>query len=87
MQNFSERLLFMVDRVTGKLGFLTTLLDSTVTRLAPQATAMAQYCPQLCHYECSGVCQYGQYEFEICSYDYTGCQRGETWSNLLGCDC
>jgi len=87
MQNFNDRLLFMVDRVIGKLSLMTTLLDRVVTRMVPQATAMAQYCPQLCGYECSGICQGGKYEFEVCSYDYTGCQHGETWTNLLGCDC
>lgn len=87
MQNFNDRLLFIVDRVTGKLGFLATLLDRIVTGLAPQAAAVAQYCPQLCGYECSGVCQGGKYKYEICSYNWDGCQHGETWSNLLGCDC
>lgn len=87
MQNFNDRLLFMIDRVAGKLGLVTTLLDRVVARIVPQATAMAQSCPTFCGYECSGVCQYGQYEFEVCSFSYTGCQRGETWTNFLGCDC
>jgi hypothetical protein len=89
MQNFDDRLLLMVDRVTGKFNLMGTLLDRVLTRIAPQATAMAQSCPSLCYVECSGVCGGGdaQYAFNICSYDYTGCSRGETWSNYLGCDC
>lgn len=87
MQNFNDRLLFIVDHVVGKLGLVTTLLDRVMTSMIPQATAMAQSCPSFCGYECTGVCQYGQYEYEVCSFSQTGCQRGETWTNFLGCDC
>lgn len=88
MQNFNDRLLGAVDHVVGKLSPLTALLDEVVARIAPQATAMAQYCPAFCGYECSGICGSDQqYQSEVCSYNYTGCDRGETWTNLLGCDC
>jgi hypothetical protein len=89
MQNFNDRLLFMVDRITGKLSLMTTLLDRAMTRIVPQATAMAQSCPSLCYVECDGVCGTGhsKYAFDVCSFSYIGCQRGETWKNFVGCDC
>jgi hypothetical protein len=88
MQNFNDRLLFMADRVTGKLGLVTTLLDRVVTRLVPQATAMAQNCPFECGTECSGVCNgESRYLFDVCSNSEIGCERGNTWLSLVGCDC
>jgi hypothetical protein len=90
MQNFNDRLLFIVDHVVGKLGLVSAFLDRVVMRMVPQATAMAQGCPTFCGYtECSGVCGGGssKYLFDVCSESEIGCERGFTWTVLVGCDC
>lgn len=89
MQRFNDRLLATVDYLTGRLGPVNAILDSVMTRLVPNATALASYCPSYCGDTCDGVCDGGaqQYRSVICSYDMTGCDRGETWTNLIGCGC
>lgn len=88
MQNFNDRLLFIVDRVVGKLGLVPALLDRVMTRLVPQATAMALCCPYFCGYTCNGVCGTGHslYEFAICSTDQYRCYSN-TWTCLIQCGC
>ena len=57
MQSMYDRLLTLVERGTGKLGPVTSLLDSLMTHIVPQATGKActgrHWCTSVCLVQCS----------------------------------
>lgn len=67
MNILSNDLLSVVDRLSGRLGPVSTLIDAIVNRVAPKATAQAS-CPPpntyVCGYQCGACCR-------NCSGDYS----------------
>jgi hypothetical protein len=90
-----DTLLSQVDHLTGRLGPLTTLLDTLVSRIAPTTTAKACGGNVFCHRACGG---YGacctQYP-ATCAASYNvyadngpDCYTGLHWTEcFIGCGC
>lgn len=78
MKTFGNDLLSTVNRLTGHLGPVTSLLDGIIERVAPRVTAQAcsgvlcttHYCGSCCG-KCSG--DYLSYIYKAYSYSGTGC--------------
>jgi hypothetical protein len=57
MRTFTDTILSVTDTMSRKLGFVTTLIETVVVRIAPQATAQAcsgypciNYCQAVCNH-------------------------------------
>lgn len=57
MNTFSNTLFSAVERLSGRSGLLTRLVDALIDRIAPQVTAQAS-CPPAGYVYCGSVCDY-----------------------------
>jgi hypothetical protein len=56
MDTFSNDLLSVVDRLSVRLGPVSTLIDGIIERIAPKVTALAVCPPASCDYYCNINC-------------------------------
>jgi hypothetical protein len=88
MRTFTDTILSVTDTMSRKLGFVTTLIETVVVRIAPQATAQA--CSGIpCYNFCGGRCNpHGELTY-ITYYAATvyDCNIGNYNCNVNSCSC
>jgi len=88
MRTFTDTVLSVTDTISGKLGFVTTLIETVVERIAPQTTAQA--CSGLpCVDYCQGVCNHFGERYHTTYYATTvaNCNSGHYNCNTSTCSC